>query len=151
MPCGVQWPMNHLPKSQKQLHFHLFWDVTKNEWYEYIHIIQINICLKLNCICNYKPVCNHLCDYKSFLLSATEESCIYSCNMVDLDTSCKCMGWNGHDSLHCSYSFRMNVFFIVSQTMSLTLFAWDFFRPMVVNQLPCNTTCIIHKMPTKCP
>ncbi len=52
----------------------------------------------LNCICNYKPLCNHLCD-KLFLPSATKDSMwLIITKVVDLDISHKCMDWNGHDS-----------------------------------------------------
>jgi hypothetical protein len=51
-------------------------------------------------IYNCKPFCSCLCDYKSLLRSAKEDSHIYIfIKMIDLDTSCKHMGWNGNDSL----------------------------------------------------
>jgi len=49
-------------------------------------------------IYNCNPFCSCLWDYKSFLPSAKEDSHIYIFKkMIDLDTSCKHMGWNGHD------------------------------------------------------
>jgi hypothetical protein len=52
-----------------------------------------------SCICNCKPFCSHLCDYLSFLLSDMKVIIFKVAKMVDLDKSCKHMGWNGQDSL----------------------------------------------------
>jgi hypothetical protein len=49
----------------------------------------------ISCICNCKPLSNYLCDYTSFLPGATKDVCIYVAKMVDLDTSCKDINWNG--------------------------------------------------------
>ncbi len=47
---------------------------------------------------NCKPFCSCSCDYKSLLQSAKEDTHIYIfIKMIDLDISCKYMGWNGHD------------------------------------------------------
>ncbi len=41
---GIQCPLNHLPSCKKQLHFHLFWDATKNDDInEFFIFIQIDI------------------------------------------------------------------------------------------------------------
>ncbi len=49
---------------------------------------KLTLVTSINCICNYKPLCNHLCDYKSFLPNAMKDSHIYSHKN----------GWFGHKS-----------------------------------------------------
>jgi hypothetical protein len=34
---------------------------------------KLTLVANINCICNSKPLCNHLCDHKSFLLNAIKD------------------------------------------------------------------------------
>jgi hypothetical protein len=86
-----------LSKSQKQLHFHLFWDELKMD---YISVFFISFSSKsmlvasISCICNCKLFCSHLYDQVPWRIVVFKVT-----KMVDLDKNHKRMGWNGHDSL----------------------------------------------------
>jgi hypothetical protein len=77
-------------KSQKQLHFHLFGDAIKNVqvYFSSSFLSKLTLVTSLNHMCNCKPFCNPLGDYKSFLVDAKENNRIYSCKN----------GWFGHKS-----------------------------------------------------
>jgi hypothetical protein len=100
---GTRCPMaDETPsKSQKQLHFHLFWNAIKNAWYKCVFHFHLHPNASISCIYNYKPLCTRLCEVTSHFYEVPWRTIISKITkMVDLDTSCKNMGWNGHDSLH---------------------------------------------------
>ncbi len=50
----------------------------------------------ISCICNYKPFCNHLCDYKLFLRSVMEDS-RKNCGFGQVTNA-----WVGMDKIPCN-------------------------------------------------
>jgi hypothetical protein len=112
MPCGVQWPMNHLPSHKNNSIFN-FWGMPlkMNDISVFVIFIfiQIDISASLSCICNHKPLCSCLCNYKLSLLSATKDTCIYSCKN----------GWFGHNSQMHELEW---IGFLVVTTIRMTCF-----------------------------
>jgi len=99
---GTWCPIAYEPPSklQKQLHFHLFWNSIKNAWYKCVFHFHFHPNASISCIYNCKPFCSHLCKVISHFYQLPWRTIISKVTkLVDLDTSCKSMGWNGHDSL----------------------------------------------------
>ncbi len=42
---------------------------------------KLTLITSLSHICNYKPFCNWLCNYKSIILGAKKDNCIYNCKI----------------------------------------------------------------------
>jgi hypothetical protein len=61
---GMRCPMAYEPpsKSQKQLHFHIFWNAIKNGWYKFVFHFHFHPNASISCIYKNKSLCNHLCD-----------------------------------------------------------------------------------------
>jgi hypothetical protein len=73
--------MNHLPSYRNNYIFIYFGMSLKMDDINVFFIlifIQIDINANINCICNYKPFSNHVCNSKSFLPNAIEDNCICS-------------------------------------------------------------------------
>jgi hypothetical protein len=79
MSHGVQWLMNHFPNHRNNYIFNYFGVSLKMDDISVFFIfIQINISHKSKSHMQLQTICNHLCNYKSFLLGAMEHSRI--CN-----------------------------------------------------------------------
>jgi len=91
MSRDVQWPMNHF-LNHKNNHIFIYFGMPPKmhdiKYFSFSFSSKSTLFASLNYICNYKPLCSHLCDDKLFLLSATKDSCIYNHKN----------GWFGHKS-----------------------------------------------------
>jgi hypothetical protein len=58
---------------------------------------KLTLVINLSHICNYKPF--YVTTSRSYQVPRRTIASIVT-KMVDLDISCKCMGWNRHDSLY---------------------------------------------------
>ncbi len=88
MSHDIHWPMNHLISHENNYIFIYFGMPLKmGDINSFSFSSKSTLIASLNCICNHKPLCSHLCD-KLFLPSATKDSHIY------IHRS----GWFGHKS-----------------------------------------------------
>ncbi len=77
MPQCVRWPMNHLQSHKNNYIFIYFGMPLKMDDINVFLILfssKSTLVASISCICNYKPFCNRLYDYKLLLPSAMEDS-----------------------------------------------------------------------------
>jgi len=100
-----------------------------------ISVFFIFISIQINISCNYK-LFMQLCHFYKMSQKITT---FIIAKMVDLDKSCKCMGWNGQGSLfYLSFQWNRTLLEILSFAIYPCATTCNQMLPMTINGCLCN-------------
>jgi hypothetical protein len=110
-------------------------------FFMFIFILEPILIASCSCICNIKSLCNQIYDYKIFNHVRWRIIALVVAKMVDLDTSCKWMGWmDVIPSSDCGGWSHVSI----GEYNFMFLVSWHFFYSLVTLSVKGGCEVVVH-------